>query len=536
MQRWNGWGDEKINYPIPENAKGYLADILGDEQHLPDASLESTISKIPRSQFDNVAFISTDPLDRIVHSHGQSLPDWINIRSGQIPKATDGVIYPNSEGEIKKAIDFAVENNIILIPYGGGTSVVGHINPPPIGTPTLTLDLARMNHLLDLDQYSQLAIFEAGIKGPNIETALNQVGFTLGHFPQSFEYSTLGGWIATRSCGQQSFFYGRIEDLFRGGKLVSPIGDIELPPFPASAAGPDLKQIILGSEGRLGIISQAIVQLQSLPQFEDFYGIFFRDWEDGVNAVKEIAQKGIQLSMLRLSDPQETETTLVLSGKGNLLPYVDFGLSKLGYGEQRCLLIMGVTGDKTSSLKAKSAALRVCRKFRGLYTGNYVGKSWRKSRFLAPYLRNTLWEAGYALDTLETAVPWDKVDQAKKTIIRSISEAVETENQRVLVFGHISHVYQTGASIYITYLFRRSADPQENLERWQIMKGAASQAIIEQGGTISHQHGIGQDHIQYLSAEKGSLGIELLENVSNFFDPQAILNPQKLFNSDQFKQ
>jgi alkyldihydroxyacetonephosphate synthase len=318
--------------------------------------------------------------------------------------------------------------------------------------------------------------------------------------------------------------------------LITPLGGIELPPFPASAAGPDLKQIILGSEGRLGIISQAIVQIQPLPQFEDFYGIFFKDWEEGVNAVKEIAQSGIQLSMLRLSDPQETETTLILSGKGNLLPYADFGLSKLGYGEQRCLLIMGVTGDKTLASHARRAAIRVCRKYRGLYTGNTIGKAWRKSRFLAPYLRNSLWEVGYALDTLETAVPWDKVNQLKNSIIKSIIKASEKENQRVLVIGHISHVYHTGASIYITYLFRRSADPQDNLERWQKMKHAASSTIVEQGGTISHQHGIGRDHAQYLSSEKGSLGIQLLRNVSNFFDPQAVLNPQKLFDSNHIKQ
>jgi alkyldihydroxyacetonephosphate synthase len=536
MQRWNGWGDEKINYPVPGNAKGYLAEILGGEQHLPDASLDSVINKIPGSQFKKIDFISTDPVDRIVHSCGQSLPDWINLRSGHIPRFTDGVVYPNSEGEIKKAIDFAVENDFTLIPYGGGTSVVGHINPPPTETPAITLDLACLNRMLDIDRSSQLATFEAGIKGPDLESALNQVGYTLGHFPQSFEYSTLGGWIATRSCGQQSYHYGRIEDLFRGGKFITPLGDIGLPPFPASAAGPDLKQIILGSEGRLGIISQAIVQIQPLPQYEEFYGIFFRDWEEGMNAVKEIAQSGIQLSMLRLSDPRETETTLILSGKENLLPYANFGLSKLGYGEQRCLLIMGVTGDKSSASQARSAAIRVCRKFRGLYTGNYVGKSWRKSRFLAPYLRNTLWEAGYALDTLETAVPWDKVNQLKNSIIKSITQASENDNQRVLVFGHISHVYHTGASIYITYLFRRSADPQETLERWQGMKDAASKTIVGQGGTISHQHGIGQDHAEYLSTEIGNLGVQLLRNISNFFDPQAVLNPQKPFNSTQFKR
>lgn len=532
MQRWNGWGDEKTNYPVPPITREYISDILGDKQTLPDAPLESVIQKLPASRVDHLHFLSIDPLERIMHSCGQSLPDWINLRSGRIPRLTDGIIYPHSVSEISRYLKFAYENDFILIPYGGGTSVVGHINPPLIEAPVITLDLSRMNMMLDIDQASHLATFEAGIKGPDIESALRKHGYTLGHFPQSFEYSSLGGWIATRSCGQQSYHYGRIEDLFKGGQLLTPLGEMDLPPFPASAAGPDLRQIILGSEGRLGIISKAIVRIEPLPVFEDFYGVFFRDWQSGLTAIKKIAQRGIQVSMLRLSDPQETAITLLLSGKGDLVRYAGFGLSKLGFRSGRCLLIMGVTGGKNSTYEARQAALRVCRKHGGLYTGNYVGRSWRKSRFLVPYLRNSLWDLGYALDTLETAVPWSEVVQIKRDTMQAITQASESQDQPVLVFGHISHVYKDGASIYITYVFRRSSDPEENLERWQKMKNAASEAIINHGGTISHQHGVGHDHARHLQAEKGSLGMDLLKEIYGFFDPKGVLNPNHLIERD----
>ena len=253
-------------------------------------------------------------------------------------------------------------------------------------------------------------------------------------------------------------------------------------------------------------------------------------------AVHEITQSRIRLSMMRLSDALETQTTLILSGKESLLRIATLGLDKLGYRDQRCLLMIGVTGDKKITDRARKSAIRICRKYGGLYTGNYIGKSWEKNRFLAPYLRNSLWDAGYALDTLETALPWEKVGMAKEAIIGAITRAGINLELPILVFGHLSHVYPTGASIYITYMFRRAANPEENLERWQMIKNDASKAIINQGGTISHQHGIGRDHAKYLSTEKGALGINLLQDISSFFDPNEILNPQVMIdqiNSDR---
>lgn len=532
MKRWNGWGDDQTIYPLSNLAKEYLTSILGKGASGADASLEDVIKSVPGSRLPNHASISIDPENRLRHACGQSLPDWINLRAGRIPSFPDGVIYPDSVTEIQDTISFARNNNLILIPYGGGTSVVRHFSPPQGDVPVLTIDLSKLNQLIDISETDQLATFNAGIKGVELEHQLNKHGFTLGHFPQSFEFSTLGGWIATRSIGQQSYYYGRIEDMFKGGHIETPKGPLDIPPFPASAAGPDLRHLILGSEGRFGIITQATVAIKPIPEFEEFIGIFFKDWESGFLAVKEIAQKDIHLSMMRLSDAQETETTMILSGRRNLVRWTGFGLDKLGYRNQRCLLIIGVTGSRNQATRTRQSAIRVCRKHGGLFTGKFIGNTWRKSRFLAPYLRNSLWDSGYALDTLETAVSWKNVQLVKDKTVNAIVDANHRWNDHVLVFGHLSHVYPTGASIYITYLFRRSIDPDENLARWQEIKQAASQAIISNGGTISHQHGVGHDHASYLATEKGQIGMDLLSTTGRFFDPSGLMNPGKMFNSD----
>ena len=528
MRRWNGWGDDSTETPLHITAKKYLQYLLGDASPAPDASYTQVLASIPASGLPEHALVTTSPEERLRHSRGQSLPDWIAMRSGKIEAFTDGVAYPHTNEDIRALFEYAREVGARLIPYGGGTSVVGHINPLPAYSPNLTVDLSEMNQLIDLDETSQLATFQAGITGPDLESELRKHGYTLGHFPQSFELSTLGGWIATRSSGQQSYHYGRIEDLFAGGHIESPQGPLDLPNFPASAAGPDLRQMILGSEGRFGILTLASLRIQAIPQDEAFYGIFFKDWFSGVAAVRTIVQAGIPVSMLRLSDPRETEITLILSGKDNLVQLAHSGLKLLGFGAGRCLLILALTGNSGANRLAREDGVETIRSFGGLYTGKMIGDIWQKNRFLTPYLRNTLWEHGYALDTLETAVPWSAVLPTASAIRQSLEEGLSKEGDPLLVFSHLSHVYTDGASIYTTYLYRRSRDPEETLHHWQILKAAASQAIIKHGGTISHQHGVGTDHLPYLSAEKGKLGMKILEETGQSLDPEGMLNPGKL--------
>jgi len=531
VKRWNGWGDVATTYPLPESAARYLAEEIGIGPRLADATLEQAVAAIPASRLPPNHHTYTCPEERLRHARGQSLPDWIALRSGRIVNFPDGLAYPASDEEVRAMLAYARQTGVKVIPYGGGTSVVGHINPQPGDAPVLTMDLSCLHHLLDLDETSRLATFEAGVTGPQIETQLNARGFTLGHFPQSFEYSTLGGWITTRSSGQQSYHYGRIEQLFAGGHIETPVGEIDLPVHPASAAGPDLKQIILGSEGRLGVLTRATVRIHRLPECEAFYGVFFRNWEEGAAAVRQIVQAGISVSMLRLSNAIETATTLALSGKDGLVRWAERGLRFLQYGEQRALLILGLTGSKRQVGQARREAMEIIRAHGGLMTGTAIGKLWAKSRFTTPYLRNTLWEAGYALDTLETAVPWRNVIPTALETQQVIRSGLEGIGERVLVFAHLSHVYLDGASIYITYLYRRDRDPDEILRRWQVLKGAASQAIVAHGGTISHQHGVGLDHAPYLAAEKGRLGMRALAAVCETFDPDGMMNPGKLLRN-----
>ena len=543
MKRWNGWGDEATTYPLPGSAARYLADLVGEGLHLQDVPLAQALQAVPAAILAPHPLISTDAEERLRHARGQSLPDWIALRSGQIRTFPDGVAYPASDVDVRSLLDYARRTGVKLIPFGGGTSVVGHINPQPGEAPVLTMDLSRLNHLLALDETSHLATFEAGISGPEIEKQLNARGYTLGHFPQSFELSTLGGWVVTRSSGQQSYHYGRIEALFAGGHVEAPAGALDLPVHPASAAGPDLKQIVLGSEGRLGVLTRATLRVRRMPEFEAFYGVFFHNWEEGATAVREIAQAGIGVSMLRMSNALETATTLALSGQDDLVKWAGRALRAVGFGEQRALLVFGVTGTRRQATQARLEALEIIRAHGGLMTGTAIGRMWRKSRFYSPYLRNTLWEAGYALDTLETAIPWSEVAGTAQEVQKVIREGLANVGERVLVFAHLSHVYGDGASIYVTYLSRRpsisagagpaptaGADPEETLRRWQVLKAAASRVILAHDGTISHQHGVGLDHASYLAAEKGPLGMQTLESLVRQFDPQGMMNPGKLLS------
>jgi len=534
MRRWNGWGDDSISYPLAKSAAEFLVEKVGTSQIIPDATLESVLAKVSPSRIPPHPLVLTEPIDRLRHACGQSLPDWIALRSNTVKAFPDGVAYPRNDLDVQDLLHYCSQVGNLIIPYGGGTSVVGHINPTQSEQPTLSVDLSRMSRLIDLDETSRLATFEAGINGPQIEELLNTRGFTLGHFPQSFELSTLGGWIATRSSGQQSYYYGRIEDIFAGGHIETPIGGLDLPPLPASAAGPDLRQIILGNEGRLGIITRAIVRLRPIPETDKFYGIFFPHWEAGVEAVRQIAQSRVAISMARLSNADETNANLILSGKERLVAWAKRGLNSLGYRDQRCLMIIGVTGDRKSSRLAKQQALSICRSRGGLAAGAFIGNIWKKSRFLTPYLRNTLWERGYAIDTLETAVPWSKIISCSQAIIDALQNGSNPNDQRVLVLAHLSHIYRDGASIYVTIIFKRSRDSCETFEHWNILKQAASLAIVTHGGTISHQHGVGEDHAPYLEKEKGKSGMEILRSIGKTLDPDGLMNPGKLWLNSKY--
>jgi alkyldihydroxyacetonephosphate synthase len=309
------------------------------------------------------------------------------------------------------------------------------------------------------------------------------------------------------------------------------VGAIDLPDLPASAAGPDLRQVLLGSEGRLGILTRASVRVRPRPETEAFYGVFFHDWASGAQAVREIAQSALPVSMLRLSDAQETETTLVLAGKPDLTRWADRGLRLAGYRRERSLLILGITGERRRARETFGQARSICLRHGALPPIAMIGRLWQKSRFRSPYLRNTLWTSGYALDTVETALPWTKAVPAAYAIQQSLRRAFDAHGEQPLIFTHLSHIYADGASVYTTFLFRRAQDPEATLAAWRAAKQAVSRTIIESGGTISHQHGVGLDHAPYLQAEKSAAGLSLLGAACRALGPDGILNPGKLLPS-----
>jgi alkyldihydroxyacetonephosphate synthase len=403
--------------------------------------------------------------------------------------------------------------------------VAGHINPQAGERPVLTLSLERMSRLLELDEESQIATFGPGASGPQVESQLRARGYTLGHFPQSWELSTLGGWVASRSSGQQSLRYGRIEQLFAGGTLETFAGSMELPTFPASAAGPDLRELVLGSEGRFGVISEVRVRVTRLAEQESFYAVFLPSWGQALKGIRSLAQARVPLSMLRLSNAIETETQLALAGHPGQIALLEKYLALRGAGAGKCMLTFGVTGDRAQNAASLKQARRLLKGFGGVFTGTLLGKKWEHNRFRFPYLRHALWSAGYVVDTLETATDWVNVDSLLNKIEASLRNGLKEEGERVHVFTHLSHVYGEGSSIYTTYVYRPGGSYAQALARWSKLKRAASDVIAQNRGTISHQHGVGRDHAPWLPVEKGPLGMAALRSLVQHFDPEGRLAP-----------
>jgi alkyldihydroxyacetonephosphate synthase len=526
VRRWNGWGDESVRVEVPQGALEYLRERIGPGDPPPDASFDAVVAAVPASRLPQHPLIDITPSVRVLHARGQSLPDWLALRFGVLGRVPDGVAFPESSEDVRELLGFARASGARLIPYGGGTSVVGHLDVPDGEAPVLTVSLARLRALLDIDRTSCLATFAAGVAGPDLEAQLRPHGYTLGHFPQSFEYSTLGGWIVTRSSGQQSLHYGRIEGLFAGARVETPVGTLSIPTVPASAAGIDIREMVMGSEGRIGFVTEATVRVRELPEHESFHGIFFPDWARAEHAVRTMAQAGLALSMLRLSNPMETFTTLKLAGDGSSIRMLERYLALRGVRDEKCLLMAGVTGDNASCATALRAARAIASRHGGVYIGRRLGDRWEHNRFKGVYFRNAMWEHGYAIDTAETAVDWPRVG----SMVRDIEAAARTAFGDVPVhaYTHLSHVYAEGSSVYSTFIFPIAPTLEENMERWTRFKRAICEAILANGGTISHQHGVGVDHKPYLVAEKGELGIDAMRAIFARFDPSGTMNPGKL--------
>jgi alkyldihydroxyacetonephosphate synthase len=530
MRRWNGWGDEADDTHVGATPRRFLEQTLGPAAGPRDATLAEVVAGIPQSRLDPVdGLLDTDPELRVRRARGQSFPDLIALRSGRLGAVPDAVARPDANGEVRRLIDHAKAAGARLIPYGGGTSVVGGVSARPSADPLITIDLGGLNDVRDLDERSGLVTVGAGITGPDLASYLGDRGLTIGHEPQSWELATVGGWVAARGSGLRSFGSGRIEQLYAGGTLEAPGGTLDMPPFPASAAGPDLRQLVLGSEGRLGILTDVILRTSPLPEVDRLEAYALPGWQAGHECVRAIAQARIGLSVLRLSTPTESRTLLAFADRPTQIRALTTYLRARRQPNDWALLLVGAAGRKRLAKAARAEARGIV----GAHGGTAIpalAETWSKTRFRSPYLRNALWTIGYGSDTLETATDWARVPTLLARLEAAVGGALAPVGEKVHVFTHLSHLYPSGSSLYLTYLFRLARDPDETLERWQAIKLAASTVIEAEGATITHHHGVGTDHAPYLVAEKGPLGMAALDAVIHTFDPDGMMNPGVLLS------
>ncbi len=546
--RWNGWGKNDARFDthgrdqavwkfvaralgltsLPETPPLALAAVSLPEPRLSEKTLSALIGATHKER------VRTDAFERALHALGRSYHDLIRLRAGDLSCAPDAVVYPESEAETLAVLRVAEENGIAVVPFGGGSSVVGGVEgSAPKGQPVVTLDTTRMARLLEVNATSHTARAEAGMYGPALEDELSRAGFTLGHFPQSFEYSTLGGWIAARGAGQLCNRYGAADKWLVAARVTTPRGVLVTKPFPASAAGPSLNQLVCGSEGTLGVITEATFKVRRVPEKRVIVAFLYKEMEDGVRAVRRMVQEDVGAAMMRLSDRDEThffgEFRRVLE-PSRVQALAEKALDVAGY-EDKCVLMLAIEGDEAEVRHRASRARAIASKEGGLYVGGSPGRSWWKRRFEMPFLRDPMLDHGLGVDTLETSTEWSNVPLLAKAVREALHAAFAKEGRKAIVMTHVSHSYLDGCSLYFTFIFERdtaSPSPGRAVAQWRNAKDAASRAISENGGTISHHHGVGVDHAQWMPAEKGAVGMQLLSAMKREVDPKGILNPGKL--------
>ncbi|MBI2571887.1 MAG: FAD-binding oxidoreductase [Candidatus Schekmanbacteria bacterium] len=544
--KWWGWGSEDVTYPLMDRPyiRAFLQSRLGvdaerttcpavsqREISLRPTRLPEPAARALRATLGDQGLVLSD-LERFKHSFGKSYRDLLRARAGRSERPTDGVAYPATEEAVTALVALAQELEIALIPFGGGTSVVGGVEPPPDEPrPVLTVNLQRLNRARWVRPECHLAEFEAGILGPDLERELSFYDMTLGHFPQSFEFSTLGGWIAARSAGQASTYYGRIEDLVESLTTVTPVGIIETLPVPATATGPSVKQLMIGSEGIYGLITRAVMRLHPRPSVFLPRALLFRTLRDGATALRTLMDAELRPAIARLSDEEETRSIFALrhapqtAGKAlkELVGQAVLGLKNYSF-ERGCLLLLMFEGTREADLNLRqNEALSIARGHGAFDLGASPTAAWRQERFRHPYLRDHFMDWGIMVDTLETATTWDNVLDLHSAVRKAIHLGFAEAGAPGIVLCHLSHLYATGASLYFTFLAPQRKGRE--LEQWETVKRYATEAIIAGRGTLSHHHGVGRDHRSWLAAELSAPGVAALEAARSCLDPARVLNP-----------
>ncbi len=525
---WWGWGDPAKVPDLPPAVLSLLTEGLGVTRPLPrPPSPESVALVAPRLPADLAGRLTTivgeanaadDHETRLRHAVGRSTPDMLALRGGAELPAPDLVVRPASHDEVAEVLALASEAQIAVVPFGGGTSVVGGLTPEdPAHAGWIALDLERLNRLIDLDPVSRLAVMEPGLRGPEAEALLAARGHTLGHFPQSFQYATLGGFAAARSSGQASAGYGRFDELVMGLRAATPVGSLALGRAPRSAAGPDLRQLLLGSEGALGVITELTLAVRPVPERRAYDGWRFPSFTDGAAALRGLAQDGPRPTVLRLSD--EAETAL------NLARPDAIGADGASGG---CLGIVGYEGTDRDVEERRARATELLTAA-GAEPDAEAGESWAHGRYEGPYLRDALLDAGALVETLETVCFWSRLPGLYAAVGDAVRTSLAAAGTPPVVLCHISHVYPNGASLYFTVGCAAAEDPTA---QWRTAKAAACDAILRAGGSITHHHGVGRDHRAWYEQEIGPLGTAVVRAAKSALDPNGILNPGVLVGAE----
>jgi alkyldihydroxyacetonephosphate synthase len=534
-RRWWGWA-ERPGDGVPEAGLAMLREELGGlEAPQPRVALEDVRLPIPRlpkatrAQIESIVGeenVVRDRLERVSHALGKSYPDLVRIRSGDGGSAPDAVVCPGSHDEVAAVLRACAEARVAVTPFGGGTSVVGGVEPRRDGLAgAISLDLRRLDRV-DADVESLTATLGAGLTGPAAEALLARRGLTLGHHPQSWEFATIGGYVATRSAGQASTGYGRIDEMVLGLRLAAPVGEVVVKPHPASAAGPALRELLVGSEGALGAITEATLAVRRVPEVRRYEGWSFRTFSAGVEAFRRLEQEHLSPDVARLSDEEETRVSLALSASGSAAQRAGLAYLRLRGHAGGSIVICGFEGDTVHVAVRRALAGKALREAGGLALGGRPGRSWLRNRYLGPYLRDDLLDAGVMVETLETATSWSNLLDLHRAVREALRGALEARGTPPIVWCHVSHLYPSGASLYFTFVARQERGAE--IEQWRAAKSAACDAIVANGGTITHHHAIGTDHLPWMEAEIGPLGLELLRGAKRVLDPQGIMNPGKL--------
>jgi alkyldihydroxyacetonephosphate synthase len=517
---WARWGDPAKAHPVSESMRGLIEAFLGPledrppvpqaDVRLPDVGLDATHLAALRGLVGD-EHVHTDHDWRVARTRGKSTPDLLKMRAGDGSDAPDAVVRPASHDEVAAVVRWCADEHVACVPFGGGTSVVGGLAARRDGfAGVVALDLRRMTRLVSVDEVSGMATLEAGLLGPEAEALLAEHGLTIGHFPQSFQYASIGGFAATRSSGQSSAGYGRFDSLVMALRVATPLGDLVLGDSPANAAGPDLRELVMGSEGAFGVITEVTLKVRPVPVVKVYEAWRFPSFTAGADAMRHLAQGRVLPTVLRLSDEAETAVNLASPE----------AVGSAGSGG--CLMVTGYEGTQEQVDRGRAAATAVLSDLRGESLGEDPGRAWSQGRFEGPYLRDSLLDVGVLVETFETVTFWSNLENLYTSVRSAIEANLTEQGTPPLVLCHISHVYETGASLYFTVAAKELDD---GLAQWLPAKAAASDAIIATGSSITHHHAVGRDHKPWLAQEIGPVGVEMLRAVKERIDPHGVLNP-----------